>query len=618
MKKLSILSKIIPISCFLCVFLEAYIVKIVGAASQYEVSIYSAYPICFWFLLIIVLFLTFLNVFFLIEKKTNYISVILTIFAAINSLIIFLLLPFFRNYYFWNPFDSLTHLGYVNDIVMTGHFSNTNYYPFLHIFIYFISVFSRVDPKTLMFFIPLFFNIIFIISIFVLVRSITVKKELALIVTAFAILPVFIGATSYVTPEGMTFLLIPLFLFLFLKSRTTNSNWGSYSILLIMFLLAIPVYHMEIATVLIILLLITFLYFKIRNSDNDWRGHDEGILKDLKLFIPNLKLIVKRNSPSELEIMLIILLTWFSSTLVFGSTVKELYNSLFYTIETTSSSILQTSSLASAAIIYDIIKIFGVDLFFIGIAGLILLYIFFFKNRKFGPIYGTLTLVYIALVLLNFLTFFKNLIVGTRTVKYLVLLSIFIISIVLFNIINVKKPKINRSYLIAVGLIPLIALTVFTAYPSPAVVNVNLQVTQESFEGYTFFVNYKENLTTLSYPDTPQTFQNEILGSMTQYTDKILVVKPVDDFGYSTNLTNSTNNYGYTGSNSLAQMKSLVGHIGNFYPTNAYLIVDDITKYSNSFTNADFQELENDYTANKIYDSGGFKLFYVQYPTNST
>ena len=80
--------------------------------------------------------------------------------------------------------------------------------------------------------------------------------------------------------------------------------------------------------------------------------------------------------------MLIILLTWFSSTLVFGSTVKELYNSLFYTIETTSSSILQTSSLASAAIIYDIIKIFGVDLFFMGIAGLILLYIFFFRKKQ--------------------------------------------------------------------------------------------------------------------------------------------------------------------------------------------------------------------------------------------
>ena len=617
MKKLSLLSKLIPISCFLCVFLEAYIVKIVGVASQYEVSIYSAYPMVFWILFIIVLFLTFLNVFFLIEKKTNYISVILTIFAAINSLAIYLLLPLFRNYYFWDPFDSLTHLGYVNDIVMSGHFSNTNYYPFLHIFIYYISVFSQVDPKTLMFFIPLFFNIIFIISIFVLVRSITVKKEIALIVTAFAILPVFVGATSYVTPEGMTFLLLPLFLFLFLKSRTTELNWGSYSILLIVFLLAIPVYHMEVAVVLILSLLVVYFYFKFRNS-GDWIGHDKGILKDLKLFIPNLKLVIKRNSTSEISILLIILLTWFSSTLVFGSTVKELYDSVFYAVEISSSSIVQTTSLASTAIIYDIIKIFGVDLFFIGIAGLIILYILFSKNRKFGPIYGPLTLVYITLVLLNFLTFFKNLIVGTRTVKYLVLLSIFIISIILYNVISVKKPKINRSYLVAVGLIPLIVLTVFTAYPSPAVVDVNLQVTEQSFEGYAFFVNYKENLTTLSFPDTPQTFQNAILGSNTQYSDKILAIKPVDDFGYSTNLTNSTNNYGSTGSHSLTQMKSIVGHIGNFYPTNAYLIVDDVTKYSNSFTNSDFQELENDYTANKIYDSGGFNLFYVQYPTNPT
>ena len=210
--------KLIPIICFLCVFLEAYIVNIVGVASQYEVSIYSAYPIYFWILMIIVLFLTFLNVFFLIEKKTNYISVILTFFASVNSLAILLFLPLFRNYYFYDPFDSLTHLGYVVDIFNSGHFSATNYYPFLHIFIYSLSVFGQVNPKTIMFFIPLFFTVFFIISIFIFIRSITVKKEMALIVTVFTILPVFIGSTAYVTPEGMTFLLIPFFLFLFLKS----------------------------------------------------------------------------------------------------------------------------------------------------------------------------------------------------------------------------------------------------------------------------------------------------------------------------------------------------------------------------------------------------------------
>ncbi len=667
MKKLSILSKLTPVICFLCVFLEAYIINITGAASQYEVSIYSAYPIYFWILLIIVLFLTFLNIFFLVEKKTNYTSVILTIFASINSLVIFLLLPLFRNYYFYNPFDSLTHLGYVNDIFMSGHFGSTNYYPFLHIFIYSISIFSRVDPRLVMFFIPLFFNLFFIVSMFIFVRSITVKKEMALILTAFAILPVFTGSTSYVTPEGMTFLLIPIFLFLFLKSRTTESNWGTYSILMIVFLLILPVFHMEVAVILIISLLLLFLYFKFRNSGN-WIGHDEGILKDLKLFIPNLKLLIKRNSYLELEIMLIILLTWFSSTFIFGLTIKELYYSLFYTIETSSASILQTSSLTSTAIIYDIIKIFGVDLFFISIAGLIILYILFSKNRKFGPIYGPLTLIYIAMVILNFLTFFKNLIVGTRIAKYLVLISIFIISIVLYNLVNstktsitlftplnsayssirdkanflaspifkllnrvgsrifislatnptgVKTPKFNRSYLISIALIPIIVLTVFTAYPSPALVDVNLQVTEQAFDGYSFFIHYKENLTTLSYPDTPQTFQNAILGSNTQYTDEIQVLKPVDNFGYSNNLTKSSNNFGSTGSTSLSEMKLLVGHIGNFYPNDAYLIMDDVTKYSNAYSTDDFAKLESDDTANKVYDSGGFSLYYIVHPTFS-
>ncbi len=610
--------KLIPIICFLCVFLEAYIVNIVGVASQYEVSIYSAYPIYFWILMIIVLFLTFLNVFFLIEKKTNYISVILTFFASVNSLAILLFLPLFRNYYFYDPFDSLTHLGYVVDIFNSGHFSATNYYPFLHIFIYSLSVFGQVNPKTIMFFIPLFFTVFFIISIFIFIRSITVKKEMALIVTVFTILPVFIGSTAYVTPEGMTFLLIPFFLFLFLKSRTSESNWGSFSILMILFLLVLPVFHMEVAVILILSLLVTFLYFKFRNF-SEWIGRDGGILTDLKLFIPNLKLITKRNSALEVEIMAIILLTWFSSTLVFGSTVKELYLSLFNSIETSSSSIVQTTSLHFPAIMYDIIKIFGVDLFFISIAGLIILYILFFRDRNFGPIFGSLTLIYILLVFLNFLTFFKNLIVGTRIAKYLVLVSIFIISIVLYNLLSVKTRKFNRSYLISLALIPVIFLTIFTAYPSPATVQVNLQVTEQSYDGYAFFVNNRENLTTLSFPDTPQTFQNAILGSNIQYSDQITVLKPVEDFGYSNNLSNLTNNYGSTDSDSLQEMKLLVGHIGNFYPTNAYLIIDDVTKYDTSdFTASDFEKLNSDDTANKVYDSGNFSLYYIVHPTISS
>ncbi|MDD1774323.1 MAG: hypothetical protein LUQ24_02190, partial [Methanobacterium sp.] len=472
MKKLNLISKIIPIICFLGVFLEAYLINMVGGTSQYEVSIYSPYPNLFWVLMVMIFFLTFLNVFLFIEKKSSYLSVVLTLIAAVNSLSFLLLLPFFRDYFFFNPFDSLTHLGYVNDIFMTGYFS-VNYYPLIHIFIYSVAAFCQVDPKTVFFFIPLFFNILFIASVFILVRS--VNKKLALIITAFAIVPVLANSTTYVTPSGMVFFLIPIFLYLFLMTRTVERNLASYSILMVLFLLMLPIFHMEVAVLLIIILIAVYLYFRFGRSRKlveNLKGNSRRLMgqsKDkvgkliehvqgnsLKLveqvrgnpgtqvegntgksiniesqnriqsdignpgkstgpekeYLHKLKLFIKRNSILEIEIMFIIIFTWFSFSVIFGSTVKEVLAAFFLNSQLSSAQILQNTSLASITVITAIIKLFGANLFFIGISLLILLFIFIFKKRRFGPVYGPLGLMYIFLVFLNFLTFFKGLILG--------------------------------------------------------------------------------------------------------------------------------------------------------------------------------------------------------------
>ncbi len=643
MKEVNLRSKIIPFVCFICVFLQAYIINNVGGTSQYEVSIYTAYPNYFWILMVIIFFLTFLNVFFFVEKKTSYMSVILTLIASVNSLSLFLLLPFFRNYYFFNPFDSLTHLGYVNDIFMSGNFT-INYYPLIHIFIYAVSDFSRIDPKVVFFFIPLLFNMFFIASMYILVRS--VNKKVALIVTSFSIMPVLYNSTTYVTPSGMAFFLIPIFLYLFLKTRTENRNLTSYSILMVLFLLMLPFFHMEVAVLLIVILMAVFLYFRFGHPTKWLEERKKSFKKTIKEsrlktgnwmenrerspkmadrgsgYYSRLKLFIKRNSLLEVEIMFILIFTWFSFSIIFVSTVKEVQHAFLFNTELSSASILQSTSLTSFKVIYAIVKVYGPDIFFIGIALLILLFIFVFRKRQFGPVYGSLGLTYVFLVFLNFLTFFRGLILGQRTVKYLVLISMVIVSIAIYTMLKVEKPRIerpykfkpriNRSYLFSIIMIPVIVLSIFSTYTSPITYGLNLQVNEQTFDGYSFFVSHKENLTALDFPNNPQTFQNAILGSHTQYTDQISAMQPVDHFGYSTDLANTSKNFGSTGLKDIELVKPLVGHLGNFYLGNVYLIVDDSTRQdSQLYTKEDFDKLMQDNTVNRVFDDGGVNLYYI-------
>lgn len=609
MMKSNVLSKVIPIICFICVFLETYIIYTQGVALQYEKMIYDVFPFILWILFILVFFLMFLNIFLSITKKTDYKSTILTIIASVNSLMVFSLIPLIRNYYFYNPWDSITHLGYVKDIVTYGTFGN-NYYPVIHIISYVLSVFSGIEPRIIMLCIPQMFVLFFIISLFVLVKVNGAKKELALLATALAILPIFGGENIYFVPSAAAFFLIPLVLYLFLKTRTEESNVVPYSILMVIYLLLLPFFHLEVSLVILVMLIIIFLVLKLLKRNN----YAEKIKSTSNYTSNNLKLLINRNNILPLLIMFIAFFTWFSSSIIFGSTVTKIYDSFTTDVQYSAASIVQSTSLPVAMVIYNILKSYGVNLFFISISAIVILYILF--KRKFSHINLLLISLYVGMLFLNIITFFYGLIVSLRTVKYLVFISIFLVTMGLYKLNDIKNIGYKRPFLISIALLPLIILTVFAAYPSPLVQSTNLQVTEQSFEGMSFFIQNKQNLVTLSYPTSPYRFQGAIVGNKISSSNKILVLKPVNHFGYKGNLTNSSNNFGSTGSNSLEQMELKVGSLGNFYSKDVYLVMDDLSRmFGNNggiFIQDDFEELKNDKTVNEIYDNGGFNLYRVK------
>jgi len=557
----------------------------------------------------------FLNIFLYVSQekvsKHNEKIIYTTIIAAIISLFIFLSLPYLRNYYFFNPGDSLSHLGYVIDIMVSGHFGNDGY-PILHIWITALSYISGCTPRQIMLLIPQFFTILFIVFMFFLSRSLKLKKGEIFFVTALSILPIFGAESLYVVPSAEAFFILPLVLFLFIKSRTENSSIVPYSILLIIMLTLFPFFDQETSIFLFIILIIIFLTLKLT-------------LKNLKFNNSNntdnnIKFLKNSNTLIPASILFISFFIWFSSSVIFGSTVTDLINSILFNNEISPASILYTSSLTGVQLIYNIIKIYGVDLFYVSIASISTIFII---KRVFNKKYRLLDLLLLTLfytmVIFNFLSYFRGTLIGLRTVKYLVLISIFIFSFTFYELAKSYKKsnssKIKNSLLL-IALMAVITLSVFNTYPSPIIKNFNFQITEESFNGMSFLINYGTDISILSTPTDPNRFKDAISGK--SKNSGLIVELPVDHFGYENfnNISNinDTNNYGTTGITSMNSLNSLVGNLGNFYEQDQYLVVDDVTlTYDNNgkYKLQDFQKLETDNTVNKLYDNGGFTLYGV-------
>ena len=231
--------------------------------------------------------------------------------------------------------------------------------------------------------------------------------------------------------------------------------------------------------------------------------------------------------------------------------------------------------------------------------------------------------LFIVMFLLTLLSYFRGAVIGLRTLKYLILITIFLIPISFYKIwkiyVKSNSVKINiskiMSIMVLIGLISIITLSIFNTYPSPITRNnYNYQVTEESFIGMSFLTNYKTvGISILSTPTSPYPFENGILGFSGNTPPSSAVDQPVDHFGYGSVLSNTTNNYGTTNVKNINDLQSLNGNLGNYYRLDQYLVVDPVTlNYNTQLYNIqDFQKLQSDTTANKIYDGGEFSLYYI-------
>ncbi|MCL0102992.1 hypothetical protein M1N93_03410, partial [Dehalococcoidia bacterium] len=252
------LIKIIACVCFVLITV-ALVVVWNSPATAYEVCIYAATPPIFWAALI----LSFVCGISIIvqqlyardhEKSNLWVVGLILILLGHTAL---LSLWIIRGYALWCPGDPLSHLGWIQDIIYSGHVVGfVELYPITHIYLAQISLLLDINPVVLHRLIPLFFALLFIAGMYLLAKAILPHKGQVILATVVSLIPlhgVYLNLTAY----HLSTLAFPLVFVLLIKSFSPGT--GQWKALFIIMIFLYPVFHPVPGFILLLVLLTIWL-----------------------------------------------------------------------------------------------------------------------------------------------------------------------------------------------------------------------------------------------------------------------------------------------------------------------------------------------------------------------
>jgi len=596
--------KIIAIIAFVFISLALIIIARTTPANGYEISIYKVYPSYFWLCLLIPIIMPLFSL--ILNRQNNPTKSIYIIFAgALFSLITILSIPLFRGYPFYGAGDIHSHLGMVKQIFLDGRIGS-NPYPVIHILVYVASAVSNYSPETISLCIPQFFISFYIISIFLLSRSLKCSTKEVLFVTAFAILP-FLGVEitrEYMMPATQSFFMIPITLYILIQSRNSN-NPLPYSIMLIPLLMLFPFFHPESVIFLGVILIVFILVLKIDEKTSDATNNKKSIRIKKENFMP-------------LLIFVVAFFFWFSSHICFAATIiKSVYAAFVFNLFSEGTPPLQSAMggfhISTIDAVEIIIKAYGpalICLIFGGTIALFSIINFVLKKRYcFRDLF--LSICFFLFATINIFFLLKGTAIGYhiyRQTKYSLFISTIILGIYFAKRFSQNKTTIKpviNSLLVFIILIASI-LAVYSIYSSPSTHGINYQPTNSDIQGMGFFFDYR-NEDNLILESGGRAYQNRfgvyLLGRGAE--------KPAIRWGYLKEVFPPPH-FGYNLSNNL----------GNFYASDQYLLIYPPSKeyynilypnYPNlwMFSTEDFNQLLLDPTVNRIYSNGALEIFTI-------
>lgn len=443
-------------------------------AVGYELSIYeSSFN---EFIFIIVSSIGAIIYVYFIDKERKFLIITVLILIIMNNFIL-LSLPGLRGYIIQGDMDSLTHLGYMKDIVTKGY-SNIIIYPISHILIVNIFLLANISFIQTVAYISQFFSVLYVIYIYLLSKKISNDQSQSILIILSSITFLFLGFEAEFKPQFLSLIVIPMFLyFLF-----TNKSFGA-RIILVMLIILIQFFHPLTSFFFIIGILLMIIYTLIIKrkhifaSYNDCRNLISIGMVSFILWIYNFPNFWNSN-----------IIRIFKKTIGEGSTSS-----------TTMSNVASSFSklkLTTFDIIELFMRMYGHILIFVMISFIFVVYYLKFKEKKDSKkdLINILIILFISGIIIQMLIMGGVISLYIfRGLNYVVILTPIFVGSLLFQL--KKNYFMRRKIIISIIILSIISISwligVFGLFPSPYIHSPNYQITKTDIDGAKWFYNYK-------------------------------------------------------------------------------------------------------------------------------
>lgn len=603
--------KILLLIGILFILLDLFMISITPSQSGYEISIYNVFPFYFW---LFIMFSISCGIIIMVkqaftEKKSNLWVMGFFLILFTNCLV--LMLPLIRGYLTYGRADVLTHIGFIQDIISTGHFGAMdsavpNLYPVIHILSVSIYYFTGISPDLLAETLPIFFIIFYMVSIYLFSRALTSNKGQAILITAFGSLLLFKAENLMLAPSVQAFFLLPFILFIYIKSKKSD-NQKVYSVLLLVLLILLPFLHPGEGSLFLLVILtlmdISMLFIYLINN---------------KLaIISSFKHMSLKNSLNVSLILFIAWFTWLSSFSIFGTRISSIANWLVNEVGTTTASqYLDTLSNAQLTLFQFVdlfVKSYGQDILYCLLATIIVLILIkeilhkkYFVDKNITA-FSFIFIIFMIIMAICFIGIFG--VDFNRVMRYVIFSATILSGLGFYKLYTITKHKKALKITLISVLIISSSICVFNTFPSPIVRDANYQVTQMELSGVNWFFNYRDANYSIETID-PRTVVRMIHGLYGAEFDMSNVAIPKTEFhfGYT--------NESYYGE-SLYSKKNYSYYLDMkfwrvFYPE---IYPEYQTQWK--YTPNDFYRLNNDdNSVDMVYSNGEFWTYYVKSRSN--
>lgn len=559
------------------------------SAIGYEISIYSTYPMMFWFFILGSIIISIYII--ILSSIYNSKFWMCGVFAIFICYTVILFLPSIRGYFFFanGSSDIFTHLADINIILEIGRINRGLIYPITHILAAELNLIASLSLRSINNIFAIFFTYSYVVSFFILGQAILKTNRGGLFLLAWA-LPLMYSFLHYAfIPFFFSLSLIPFILYCYHK-KTFENTW-KFSLLLIIFSLNIVFFHPFI----VLMLLIVFTVFSI------FYIYTKNVCDKPRL----------QNANTIIGILIVSFCTWYFSFNVFLRQLQKVIDALFYTGETTiyeyQTNALQSSAASVPLVVERFLKTYGsLSIYFL--LAFLCIFIVYRKKRTAKDEEIVYSLLYIAAILfglsqaIGYFVIFEPI----RISSFAIVIATILLGIVFYWIFENTTSTTKKSILVIFMTIVICLasiLGVLNLYDSPWKGSPNNQMTKMSASGLDWFLGNANHSAHVMNELTPirkyKAYKSTL--SHNPYNTITEINKIPTHFGYDKNESLSTT-VGYTERYMITTELTRMFYLA--VPENRRSIVPQ-------YKEDDFKRLNSDPTVNKVYFNGEFELWCI-------